>query len=54
MGEEYDVGKYVGRICDGIQLFALAAPLITMTEGTKMGKTTGEVIWLNKNRFLRI
>jgi tyrosyl-tRNA synthetase len=40
-------GTELGRRCDGVQLFALTAPLITKSDGTKMGKTAGGAIWLN-------
>ena len=44
-------GTELGRKCDGAQLFALTAPLITKSDGTKMGKTAGGAIWLNKEQL---
>jgi len=44
-------GTELGRRCDGAQLFALTAPLITKSDGTKMGKTAGGAIWLNANKL---
>lgn len=44
-------GTELGRRCDGAQLFALTAPLITKSDGTKMGKTAGGAIWLNADKL---
>ena len=44
-------GTELGRRCDGAQLFALTAPLITKSDGTKMGKTAGGAIWLNVDKL---
>jgi tyrosyl-tRNA synthetase len=44
-------GTELGRRCDGAQLFALTAPLITKSDGTKMGKTAAGAIWLNANKL---
>lgn len=44
-------GTELGRRCEGAQLFALTAPLITKSDGTKMGKTAGGAIWLNKEKL---
>lgn len=44
-------GTELGRKCDGAQLFALTAPLITKSDGTKMGKTAGGAIWLNVDKL---
>lgn len=44
-------GTELGRRCEGAQLFALTAPLITKSDGTKMGKTAGGAIWLNANKL---
>jgi tyrosyl-tRNA synthetase len=44
-------GTELGRRCEGAQLFALTAPLITKSDGTKMGKTAGGAIWLNKDKL---
>jgi tyrosyl-tRNA synthetase len=44
-------GTELGRRCDGAQLFALTAPLITKSDGTKMGKTAGGAVWLNADKL---
>lgn len=44
-------GTELGRRCEGAQLYALTAPLITKSDGTKMGKTAGGAIWLNEDRL---
>jgi tyrosyl-tRNA synthetase len=44
-------GTDLGRRCEGAQLFALTAPLITKSDGTKMGKTAGGAIWLNADKL---
>lgn len=44
-------GTELGRRCEGAQLFALTAPLITKSDGTKMGKTAGGAIWLNADKL---
>ena len=44
-------GVELGRRVDGAQLFALTAPLITTSDGKKMGKTAGGAIWLNADRL---
>jgi tyrosyl-tRNA synthetase len=44
-------GTELGRRCEGVQLFALTAPLITKSDGTKMGKTAGGAIWLNAGKL---
>jgi tyrosyl-tRNA synthetase len=44
-------GTELGRRCDSAQLFALTAPLITKSDGTKMGKTAGGAIWLNAEKL---
>lgn len=44
-------GTELGRRCDGAQLFALTAPLITKSDGTKMGKTAGGAVWLNAEKL---
>jgi tyrosyl-tRNA synthetase len=44
-------GTELGRRCDGAQLFALTAPLIAKSDGTKMGKTAGGAIWLNADKL---
>jgi tyrosyl-tRNA synthetase len=44
-------GTELGRRCEGAQLFALTAPLITTSDGKKMGKTAGGAIWLNADKL---
>jgi tyrosyl-tRNA synthetase len=44
-------GTELGRRIEGVQLFALTAPLITTSDGKKMGKTAGGAIWLNKEKL---
>lgn len=43
-------GTELGRKCEGAQLFALTAPLITTSDGKKMGKTAGGAVWLNADK----
>ena len=44
-------GTELGRRCDGAKLFALTAPLMTTSDGKKMGKTANGAIWLNADRL---
>lgn len=44
-------GIDLGRRCDGTQLFGLTAPLITTSDGKKMGKTANGAVWLNADRL---
>lgn len=44
-------GTELGRRCDGTQLFGLTAPLITTSDGKKMGKTANGAVWLNADRL---
>lgn len=44
-------GVELGRRMDGTELFALTAPLLTTSEGKKMGKTEGGAVWLNADMF---
>jgi len=44
-------GCELGRRVDGAQLYALTAPLITTSDGKKMGKTAGGAMWLNADRL---
>lgn len=44
-------GVELGRRVDSAQLYALTAPLITTSDGKKMGKTAGGAIWLNSDRL---
>lgn len=41
-------GVELGRKVDQAQLFGLTAPLLTTSDGKKMGKTASGAIWLNK------
>lgn len=41
-------GVELARKMDQVQLFGLTAPLITTSDGKKMGKTAAGAIWLNK------
>eukprot|EP00522_Entomoneis_paludosa_P016775 CAMPEP_0172460196 /NCGR_PEP_ID=MMETSP1065-20121228/35842_1 /TAXON_ID=265537 /ORGANISM="Amphiprora paludosa, Strain CCMP125" /LENGTH=498 /DNA_ID=CAMNT_0013215149 /DNA_START=83 /DNA_END=1579 /DNA_ORIENTATION=- len=44
-------GTELGRRVDGVQLFALTAPLITTSDGKKMGKTANGAVWLNADKL---
>lgn len=44
-------GVELGRRVDGASLFALTAPLITTSDGKKMGKTAGGAVWLNADKL---
>jgi len=44
-------GTELGRRCEGVQLFGLTAPLITTSDGKKMGKTAGGAMWLNADKL---
>ena len=44
-------GTELGRRVDKKKLIALTAPLITTSDGKKMGKTAGGAIWLNSDRL---
>mmetsp|Transcript_31721 Transcript_31721/g.63848 ORF Transcript_31721/g.63848 Transcript_31721/m.63848 type:complete len:530 (-) Transcript_31721:41-1630(-) len=44
-------GVELGRRVDGVQLYALTAPLITTSDGKKMGKTAGGAVWLNADKL---
>lgn len=44
-------GTELGRRIEGAQLFALTAPLITTSDGKKMGKTANGAIWLNSYKL---
>lgn len=41
-------GVELGRKVDQVQLFGLTAPLLTTSEGKKMGKTAEGAVWLDK------
>ena len=42
-------GVELGRKVDQVQLFGLTAPLLTTSEGKKMGKTADGAVWLDKD-----
>jgi tyrosyl-tRNA synthetase len=44
-------GTELGRRIMSAQLFALTAPLITTSDGKKMGKTAGGAVWLNADKL---
>jgi len=44
-------GTELGRRCDSVQLFGLTAPLITTSDGKKMGKTANGAVWLNQDKL---
>ena len=44
-------GTELGRKIEGAQLFALTAPLITTSDGKKMGKTANGAVWLNADKL---
>lgn len=44
-------GVDLGRRVERIELFALTAPLITTSEGKKMGKSASGAIWLNADKL---
>ena len=41
-------GVELGRRMDGAELFGLTTPLLTTTDGAKMGKTAAGAVWLNE------
>jgi len=44
-------GIELGRRCEGASLIGLTAPLITTSDGKKMGKTEGGATWLNADKL---
>jgi len=42
-------GVELGRKVDQVQLYGLTAPLITTSDGKKMGKTASGAVWLNSD-----
>lgn len=44
-------GTELGRRVESAQLFALTAPLITTSDGKKMGKTANGAVWLNADKL---
>jgi len=43
-------GIDLGRRMHSVQLYGLTSPLLTKTDGTKMGKTESGAVWLDSNR----
>lgn len=44
-------GVDLGRRVEKAELFALTAPLITTSEGKKMGKSASGAVWLNADKL---
>ncbi|MEP6345706.1 MAG: tyrosine--tRNA ligase, partial [Parasphingorhabdus sp.] len=44
-------GMELGRRIDGTELFGITTPLITKSDGSKMGKSVDGAIWLNADRL---
>eukprot|EP00934_Nitzschia_sp_Nitz4_P009050 Nitzschia sp. Nitz4//scaffold168_size48592//24537//26063//NITZ4_007050-RA/size48592-processed-gene-0.36-mRNA-1//-1//CDS//3329538321//9040//frame0 len=44
-------GTELGRRCESVQLFALTSPLITKSDGSKMGKSADGAVWLNQEKL---
>src|SRR3546814_932511 len=44
-------GVELTRRVDGTQVFGLTTPLLTNADGTKMGKTVGDAVWLNEDQL---
>ncbi|HEX7852353.1 MAG TPA: tyrosine--tRNA ligase [Sphingobium sp.] len=44
-------GVELARRVDGTQVFGLTTPLLTNSDGTKMGKTVGGAVWLNADQL---
>ena len=44
-------GVDLTRRVEGAEVFGLTAPLLTKSDGTKMGKTAGGAVWLNEERL---
>lgn len=44
-------GVDLGRRVERAELFALTAPLITTSEGKKMGKSASGAVWLNADKL---
>ena len=44
-------GVDLGRRVEQAELFALTAPLITTSEGKKMGKSASGAVWLNADKL---
>ncbi|MBX3415634.1 MAG: tyrosine--tRNA ligase [Pirellulales bacterium] len=43
-------GIDLARRLDGVQLYGMTAPLLTKSDGSKMGKTEGGAVWLSPER----
>jgi tyrosyl-tRNA synthetase len=44
-------GVDLARRVDGTQVFGLTTPLLTNSDGSKMGKTVGGAVWLNEDQL---
>lgn len=44
-------GVELARRVDGTQVFGLTTPLLTNADGSKMGKTVGGAVWLNRDQL---
>ncbi|MEJ7935665.1 tyrosine--tRNA ligase [Sphingobium sp. AN558] len=44
-------GVELARRVDGTQVFGLTTPLLTNSDGSKMGKTVGGAVWLNEDQL---
>ena len=44
-------GVDLGRRVEKAELFAITAPLITTSEGKKMGKSASGAVWLNPDKL---
>jgi tyrosyl-tRNA synthetase len=44
-------GVDLGRRMEGAELYALTAPLVTTSDGKKMGKTASGAVWLNADKL---
>jgi len=44
-------GIELARRIDGTEVYGLTAPLITKSDGSKMGKTASGAVWLNEDRL---
>ncbi|MEO0681530.1 MAG: tyrosine--tRNA ligase [Pseudomonadota bacterium] len=44
-------GVDLTRRVHGAEVYGLTTPLLTKSDGTKMGKTAGGAVWLNEERF---
>lgn len=44
-------GVELGRRVDGLELFGLTVPLMTLASGAKMGKSAQGAVWMNEDRL---